>query len=247
MSSTGTAEWMLSGAGQPSMPTSLLIKGINNLGGSLFETSSESASTVQSEVRAGNENSSSVDRYVLSIKESSVENTRMFKIRESGRKLWKDHFPTAAVDFLELQNFVSARTDSQKIWSDYPLKTIRENAWHRSCNFYGMIEAAKKLTEFPENWNGCGGVPLTIDNFNRSIDLLYLLSKYEVHNPYLYPSPRGGLIAEVGSKNSRITIIIDSDIGLLHTRNQSEQIEFDFSLGDSFNNLLKHLSGLLDR
>lgn len=251
MNSIATDRSIYLGSSQSSSPTSSLISGISKLP-KLFHDSPSNispklASIDQSEVYgSGIEEFSPIDWYVTSIRSDSVDDDLWSKIREPGRNSWKDHFPTAAVDFIELQDYVQTFANTQQIAVKNSFESFVGHAWHRSWNFFEMLESVKKLTELSENWNACGGVPLAGVNFERSVDLLYFLSKYEFHSPYLYPSPRGGLIAELESNTSRITVVIDSDIGLLHIRNQPDQVEFDFSLKDGFSSLLNRLGTMLE-
>lgn len=239
-------------ANRSTTPTSDILDGINELSEStpqVLENLNPSA-TVARKSLVETKPSGNLSPFGWLI--STIDSRQMLPERWPGigtseLSAWRDTLQTTAVDHLQLLDNASVLTSSDLDTSKLKFETFANQAWHKSWGFFGMVDAVKKLADFPENWNGSGGVPLTQDNFEKSIDLMYLLSEQGVHSPYLYPSPRGGLIAEVGSRNSRITVVIDSEFGLLHIAGEQEQYEFDFANNEGFVQLLNQLEHLLAR
>lgn len=89
-------------------------------------------------------------------------------------------------------------------------------------------KAIETLTALTDNWNGNGGKAPTADAISTAKALVERLTPRLKEIPFFYPAPRGGIVAEMGAKGDRLTIILENDslLGVSFVAGGHEMKEF---------------------
>jgi hypothetical protein len=90
-------------------------------------------------------------------------------------------------------------------------------------------KAIEALTGLADNWNGNGGRAPTADAISAAKTLVDRLTPHLKDIPFFYPTPNGGIVAEMSAGADRLTIILESDflLGVSFVAGGHEMKEFD--------------------
>lgn len=72
-----------------------------------------------------------------------------------------------------------------------------------------------KLVAFDQNWNGTDGQPPTLREASRMLGLLSRIAAFVDERPFLYPSPRGGMVAEFRLGATTVTVLVEGTVGMV--------------------------------
>lgn len=96
-----------------------------------------------------------------------------------------------------------------------------------------VFESVVMLSQLDFNWNGLGGEPLRNDEAVRGLRLLASLREEISDEPFIYPSPEGGTVIEIGVGRTKVTVLLERDLALVGGIESTPQ-SFDISTSDDW-------------
>ena len=116
---------------------------------------------------------------------------------------------------------------------------------YRPIWFQDAVETMLDLMRLEDNWNSHGGLALRQEFAEKGLRILQSIGRRISEKPFIYPSATGGLVVEIDRRPKRITFIIDTGVGLVHTQGDEEPASFDLSTEEGEAEMLRKLEQIL--